>query len=185
MARVNHLPTPIYLLRSLPLRITLPQISSFDASLRDALSARLELPDPIPPSALISMIQPGGNGGCGLRPLEYIAPAAKWAAAAVVAPDIEALVADPGRGGVTLPCVEDRNNAYDMLRRAGIEVAQPVQDPAPAEDDEDDPLKHFKTLPPNPNILWRSQEATWVTARAFAIVDESPPCFLPLFVLRP
>ena len=40
MARVNHLPTPIYLLRSLPLRITLPQISSFDASLRDALSAR-------------------------------------------------------------------------------------------------------------------------------------------------
>ena len=45
----------------------------------------------IPSSALISLTQPGGNGGCGLRPLEYIAPAA---AAAVVAPDIEALVSD-------------------------------------------------------------------------------------------
>ena len=43
MAQINHLPTPMYLLRSLPLRITSSQIASFDASLRGALSVCLEL----------------------------------------------------------------------------------------------------------------------------------------------
>jgi hypothetical protein len=154
LAQINHLPTPIYLLRSLPIRVSLPQMKSFDLSLRGALSARLELPDPIPPSALISLTQPGGNGGCGLRPLEYVAPAAKWAAAAVVAPDIEALVSDSGLRGSTLPCVGDRNLAYNLLVRAGIEIAQPTQDLSPAEEDgEDDPLKHFKTLPSDPSAI--------------------------------
>ena len=120
LAKVHVLPRPLYLLRALPMRVTAEPMAVFDAALRTALSHRLELPPILPPSALVSMTQPVGSGGMGLRALELIGPAAKWAAAVAAAPDLAGFV---GNAGMPLPCVLDRENAYHRLREAGVRVA--------------------------------------------------------------
>ena len=119
---MHELPRPLYLLRALPMRVTTEPMAVFDAALRTALTHRLELPPLLPPSALVSMTQPVGSGGMGLRALELIGPAAKWAAAAAAAPDLAGFAA---AAGSPLPCVMDREVAYHRLREAGVRVADP------------------------------------------------------------
>ena len=119
VAKVHVLPKPMFLLRSLPLRVTSGPLADFDSMLRSALSLRLDLPSPIPPSALISFVQPVGNGGIGMRALEQIGPAAKWAAAAAVAQDVLPFAAF----APAAPFVRDREAAYASLCAAGVDVA--------------------------------------------------------------
>ena len=89
-AKINNIPKPIFLLRAMPLRITQEAISAFDRANRLALIPRLlRCSRPLPPSALISLTQPGRNGGMGLLELEVIASAARWASAAAAAPDLQ------------------------------------------------------------------------------------------------
>ena len=89
-AKINNIPKPIFLLRAMPLRITQEAISAFDRANRLALTPRLlRCSRPLPPSAQISLTQPGRNGGMGLLELEVIAPAARWASAAAAAPDLQ------------------------------------------------------------------------------------------------
>ena len=122
LAKLHVLPRPLYMLRALPMRVTAEPMATFDAALRSALTHRLEIPHLLPPSAIVSMTQPVGSGGMGLRALELIGPAAKWAAAAAAAaaPDLAAFVA---AAGMPLPCVLDREAAYHRLREAGVRVA--------------------------------------------------------------
>ena len=51
--------------------------------------SRQKIPTPLSPPAQISFSQPGRNGGLGVRSVEIIAPAAKWAAAAAAAMDVQ------------------------------------------------------------------------------------------------
>ena len=120
LAKVHVLPRPMYLLRALPMRVTAEPMALFDAGLRAALARRLELPSILSPSALVSMTQPVGSGGMGLRALELIGPAAKWAAAAAVANDLTGFVA---AAVAPRPFVLDREAAYNKLREAGVSVA--------------------------------------------------------------
>ncbi|MEY3082615.1 MAG: hypothetical protein RJA94_2600, partial [Pseudomonadota bacterium] len=120
LAKVHELPRPMFLLRALPLRVTSGPMAVFDADLRAALAQRLELPSPLPPSALVSLTQPVGSGGTGLRELRLIGPAAKWASAAALAPDLRAFEV---AAAAPLPFMRDREAAYDLLRAAGVDVA--------------------------------------------------------------
>ena len=121
IAKVHVLPTPMFLLRSLPLRVTAGPIAEFDSKLRSALSQRLALPSPLPSSAQVSFVQPVGNGGMGVRALEKICPAAKWAAAAAVALDLLPFAAS----APAAPFVLERESAYASLCAGGVTVADP------------------------------------------------------------
>ena len=109
--------TPGYLARCLPLRVTRDLLRTFDNSILTALTARLRLPNPLPITALQSLTQPMDQGGMGIRSLNVIAPAAKWASAAAVAPDLQALV---DASAEELPFVTDRTLAYDLMLAAGV-----------------------------------------------------------------
>ena len=121
VAKIHVLPRPIFYLRALPYRVTRAPLEEFDLQLRTALLRRAEItPTDLPPSALLSLHQPVGNSGVGLRLLADICPAGKWSAAAAAAPDIQPFVeaaADP------LPCVADREAAHTDLVAAGIATA--------------------------------------------------------------
>ena len=104
LAKVNRNPSCVYLIRSLPLRVSRGPTVAFHAALINALSSRLHLPSHLPPSAAITFSQPGANGGLGLRDMALIIPAAKWASAAAVAPDICQF---SSIDGPHLPCVLD------------------------------------------------------------------------------
>ena len=96
-------------------------LADFDTQLRSAITRRLALPDPLPPTALYSLTQPvgKGHGGIGLLPLENVAAAAKWASAAASAADVERFESK----SAPLPFQLDRNAAYATLVRDGIAVA--------------------------------------------------------------
>ena len=163
-AKLCELPIPMYLTRTLPLRVTLPQdpetpspLRDFDTSLRQAITRRLQLPDPLPTSAFQSFIQPVGGSGHGFRSYELIAPAAKWASAAAVAPDIEHF-ASAARNDRTLPFVADRDRAHATMVAAGVETTTlpraaqiPVDEEKAAE--EKFANERFKILPRNPSII--------------------------------
>ena len=122
LAKTCILPQPTYLLRAMPLEATLEPILKFDLRVRQALCKRIGLPFPLPETANISLTQPNRNGGVGLRSMHLVAPAAKWAAAAVVAPDLEHIVESAAQPEL-LPFVIDRKKAYDLLVSNGVEVA--------------------------------------------------------------
>ena len=93
---------------------------------------RLDLPVPLPAPAFISMTQPGRNGGLGLRLRSCIAPAAKWASAAIVAPDLAELASRIPK----LPFVVDREFCHGLLRTAGVrssDVSDQIEAPIPGE----------------------------------------------------
>lgn len=125
----------------------------------NALSLRLGIPSALPPAAKISFQQPRRNGGAGHRDVSVHAPAAKWAAAAIVAPDIAHFADASDR---TLPFVLDRENCYRLLVEAGVEVESPHallgddDEPIPryrqeSEDNKHDPYAPaFHTLPSDP-----------------------------------
>ena len=102
----------------MPYRNTLQPIITFDQTLQSALMARFEIPSPIPPTAIQALLQPGRNGGLGLRSMELVAPAAKWAAASVVANDIHPLI-----NSQHLPCILDRAQVHTLLADHGVEVS--------------------------------------------------------------
>ena len=138
----------MYLLRAMPLRVTLAPITSFDQRNREALLPRLlRSSNPLPPSALISLTQPGGNGGLGLRELGCIAPAARWASAAAAAPDLQGF-AEAG-SSAPLPFVLDRVTAFGMLLESGVQRLAPGQ----PEPDETDLATRLRTLPLHPNEI--------------------------------
>lgn len=120
LAKIHHLSRPSYLMRSLPMRVSSGPLSAFDSSLREALLLRLQIdPSVLPPTAMLSLCQPVGNGGVGLRDLATILPAAKWSSAACAAVDVSHIVeANP-----LLPFVRDREAAYDALSTHGARVA--------------------------------------------------------------
>jgi len=117
VAKIHVLPRPVFYLRALPYRVTRAPLEEFDSELRSALVRRAELPTDLPPSALLSLHQPVGTSGVGLRLLDDICPAGKWSAAAAAAPDIQPFVAT---AVAPLPSVEDRESAYADLVAAGI-----------------------------------------------------------------
>jgi len=118
LAKISNIPKPMYLLRAMPLRVTLAPITAFDQRNRDALLPRLLRSSlPLPSSALVSLTQPAGNGGLGLRELACIAPAARWASAAAAAPDLQGFVESCS---ASLPFLLDRFTAFDMLVASGV-----------------------------------------------------------------
>jgi len=87
----------------------------------------------------------GRNGGLCLRLRSNIAPAAKWASAAIVAPDIAvfANVRPP------LPFVVDREICHGVLARAGVGVSE---DPNDVEE-QDAKVDPTFTLPADPSVI--------------------------------
>ena len=120
VAKIHVLPRPVFYLRALPYRVTRAPLEDFDSELRTALLRRAELPTDLPPSALLSLHQPVGTSGVGLRLLDDICPAGKWSAAAAAAPDIQPFV---DAAEAPLPCVADREAAHADLVAAGIVTA--------------------------------------------------------------
>jgi hypothetical protein len=147
-AKINNIPKPIFLLRAMPLRVTLVPISDFDRANRMALTPRLlRCSSPLPPSALVSLTQPGRNGGMGLLELEVIAPAARWASVVAAAPDLQRFSA-PSFVRAPLPFVVDREIAFDLLQRRGVprlQAGQPLPD--------DNSLELLTTLPYSPDDI--------------------------------
>ena len=120
--RLNHNPRAIFYARAMPLRVTLAPLQKFRNDLLSAISTRLHLPSPLPRSAYLSLSQPLGNAGMGIRDMALIAPAAKWASAAIAAPD---LIAFTGTHDAPPPFVTDRIAAYNALISAGALRAAP------------------------------------------------------------
>ena len=90
LAKTCVLPVLTYLMRCLPMNVTLAGLAAFDARLSATLFDRLGLPalSSLPEGAQLSIRQPGRNGGLGLRSMEHVVPAARWASAAAAAPDL-------------------------------------------------------------------------------------------------
>jgi hypothetical protein len=147
LAKISNIPKPMYLLRAMPLRVTLAPITAFDQRNRDALLPRLLRSSlPLPSSALVSLTQPAGNGGLGLRELACIAPAARWASAAAAAPDLQGFVESCP---ASLPFLQDRFTAFDMLVASGVLRLAPGQ----PEPDDSDVASRLRTLPLHPNEI--------------------------------
>ena len=119
LAKTNVLTVPTYLNRALPLRVSCVPLADFDLRVRNCLLSRLDLPVPLPAPAFTSLTQPGRNGGLGLRLRSSIAPAAKWASAAIVAPDL----VDLAFRVPNLLCVVDRESCHVLLRTAGVRIS--------------------------------------------------------------
>ena len=148
LAKITNIPKPMYLLRAMPLRVTLAPITSFDLRNREALLPRLlRSSNPLPPSALVSLTQPGGNGGLGLRELGSIAPAARWASAATAAPDLQRF--EQASSSEALPLVLDRATAFGMLVESGVQRLAPGQ----PEPEGADSLARLRTLPLHPQEI--------------------------------
>jgi hypothetical protein len=148
LAKISNIPKPMYLLRAMPLRITLAPITAFDQRNRDALLPRLLRSSlPLPSSALVSLTQPAGNGGLGLRELACIAPAARWASAAAAAPDLQRF-GDAGSLAL-LPFMLDRITAFGMLLQSGVQRLAPGQ----PEPEDSDLASRLRTLPLHPNEI--------------------------------
>jgi hypothetical protein len=157
LAKLTHIPKPMYYARSLPMRVTREPLKRFDTSLRSAILQRLNIrtsPALFSPrsTALISMTQPDRRGGLGFRAYDIILPAAKWASAAAVAPDIHPLTAlSPD-----LPCIIDRVTAHRELVGFGV---QTVNDPSEVPADEKRPegkfavISFYKYLPSDPHTI--------------------------------
>jgi hypothetical protein len=149
LAKVNRNPSCVYLIRSLPLRVSRGPTVAFHAALINALSSRLHLPSHLPPSAAITFSQPGANGGLGLRDMALIIPAPKWASEAAIAPDICQF---SSIDGPHLPCVLDRAVAHSAMAVAGIPLAPvdaPALDLAALDEDSKQGFGGFLTLPAN------------------------------------
>jgi len=148
LAKISNIPKPMYLLRAMPLRITLAPITAFDQRNRHVLLPRLlRSSNPLPSSALVSLTQPAGNGGLGLRELACIAPAARWASAAAAAPDLQRF----GDAGslAPLPFMLDRDTAFGMLVQSGVQRLAPGQ----PEPEDSDLASRLRTLPLHPNEI--------------------------------
>ena len=144
MLKISNIPKPMYLLRAMPLRITLVPLTNFDQRNRQALLPRLlRSTTPLPSSALISFTQPAGNGGLGVLELTSIAPAARWASAAAAAPDLQQL-ATSGFARAQLPFVQDLEMAYGMLVKQGVLRLTPGQA------EPKDTASRLRTLPQHP-----------------------------------
>ena len=152
LAKIHKLPTPIYYIRALPLRVTQAPVRDFDTTLSEALALRMTLPLPLPLPALVSYSQPKKNGGRGFRSMEAIAPAARWASLASSATDVQPFFDAALANGVTLPLMTDRQHAFTALAGAGVQLA--VEDEAFEDDgDEHGPYttpKRFYKLPHDP-----------------------------------
>ena len=147
-AKMNLHSMPTYICRALPFRASAGPVCEFGDRVRDAVFRRLRLPEPLPDSAIISWSQPSRNGGMGMRCWRSVGPAAKFASAAIVAPDLLpfSAVSPP------LPFVRDREHCYALLARGGVEVQGNVDDDAAdhkAPSDDPHACPHF-TLPADP-----------------------------------
>ena len=146
LAKSNALSVPTYLNRTLPFRVSADPLVDFDRHLRSTLLCRLDLPAPLPAPAFISLTQPGRNGGLGLRLRSSIAPAAKWASAAITAPDVVKFAAMRP----PLPFVADREACHALLVQAGVRVSDVADDDGELDAGGDaHPCPNF-TLPVNP-----------------------------------
>jgi hypothetical protein len=147
LAKISNIPKPMYLLRAMPLRVTLAPITAFDQRNRDALLPRLLRSSlPLPSSALVSLTQPAGNGGLGLRELACITPAARLSSVAAAAPDLQGFVESCS---ASLPFLLDRFTAFDMLVASGVQHLAPGQ----PEPEVSDLASRLRTLPLHPNEI--------------------------------
>jgi hypothetical protein len=119
LSKTCSLPKPGYLMRALPLRVTMEPLKELAQTHLIAICSRLKLITPLPTAAQISFQQPGRNGGMGHREVTMYAPAAKWAAAASVAPDVQCFI---DASDSKLPFVDDRETCYDLLVQANVAV---------------------------------------------------------------
>ena len=95
-----------------------------------------------------------GGSGLGFRSYELVAPAAKWASAAAVAPDIEHLARSANHA---LPFVADRDRAHAAMVEAGVGTTGLPRAALIPVDEEEVKEKfantRFKTLPQDPSII--------------------------------
>ncbi len=82
------------------------------------------------PLALVSLTQPAGNGGLGLR-VSVHRPAARWASTAAAAPDLQGFVESCS---ASLPFLLDRLTAFGKLVASGVQRLTPGQ-PEPEDSD--------------------------------------------------
>ena len=155
LTKTCELAKPIYLARSLPFRVTRLPLIDLDDKIMTALTVRLALPTPLPTTALQTLSQPVDQGGIGVRSFRVIGPAAKWASAAAVAPDLHDLVVASRH---ELPFVADRESAYDCMITAGVpttevQTAAAVHVPDSGEDKRKFINDRFKVLPRRANMV--------------------------------
>ena len=155
-ARVCALPKPMYLLRVMPLHITLPLMSEFDTKLRSVITSRLDIPSSLPHTALFSFSQPMKESGVGLVPMELIAASARWSGIVVGACETEFLV----EHGLDTPLIRDRKFTFDTLVDAKVPVT------AMLHFDCDTSSDHWMTLPASPAfVLSHYRDANGTTMR--------------------
>jgi hypothetical protein len=149
LSKTYLLPVPTYLMRSMPYRNIAAPISALADQHVIALTARHSIPHP--PSAQISFSQPGRNGGIGVRSVATVAPAAKWAAAAAAATDVQRFV----NYSSPLPFVIDREVCHRILSLGGVTVLDPryvfalVSDVPEVKDDKCKPKSYDLPLDPS------------------------------------
>ena len=125
VAKTHALPRPTFYFRSLPYRVSREPLEDFDGDVQASLMRRCNLSHELPPSALLSLTQPVGNCGLGLRSLAQVRPAGKWSASVSVAADVQSF-ADAADS--PLPFMLDREAAFADLVAAGARVADPTVD---------------------------------------------------------
>ena len=151
LTKVNLLPVPTYLLRAMPFRNCAAPVSALATQHERALMSRQGISTPLSPQANISLTQPGRNGGLGVRSVEVVAPAAKWAAAAAAAMDVHHFVDE----NAPLPFVLDRNHCHSELIVGGV-LSRDSKDPIPDLVVEEQDEKHKPTyfdLPLDPLLI--------------------------------
>jgi hypothetical protein len=108
---------PIYLLRTLPIQVTLDMAAELRDSILGILLQRLELPSPLPDTANFCFQQPVKQGGMGFRESGLLALAARWASLALAAPQVDSLQRDPS---CPSPLIRERAFIYNTLRSEGL-----------------------------------------------------------------
>jgi hypothetical protein len=154
----------------MPTDATSHGLRMFDRELLSSLLARLKLPSfsDLPHAVAVSLSQPGRNGGLGVRRLEMVSAAAKWASASAAAPDLAGLVPPPPPSDhppldlQPLPpnFILDRERAYAQLVDGGVDVSQDNTHPIAQSDSPSSqhhspfvvtPKKYF--LPPTADLI--------------------------------
>jgi hypothetical protein len=149
LTKVCLLPVPMYLMRSMPYRNFAAPISALEDQHEATLLARHGIPTPLPPQAKISLSQPGRSGGMGVRSARTVAPAAKFAAAAAAACDVQHFV----DVDMPLPFVIDRTTCYEILAANGVAVHDPRLVLVDGDAKEDKRKPKFFDLPPDPSMI--------------------------------
>ena len=126
--------------------------------------------------AFTSLTQPGRNGGLGLRLRRSIAPAAIWASAAIVAPDL----VDLASRVLKLPFVVDRETCHVLWRTAGVRISDRPDQIEVGEPGSSCPLYTLPSDPANIATHYQGEPRIRCLQRSLTrqIEDSALKCFL-------